>query len=145
MVGSLYGMRRGDADRRADRFLELFGILEARDRLISGLSKGMKQKVLIGINAGWIFFSTPVDRARLAADTRYCVTLYFLAPLLALVAACLAWLFEAVWHALAHVVLLGLLGIFLMQASQCLWPRLPFSMRPGQRGQTPVLPAMSGV
>ncbi len=47
MVGSLYGMRRQHADQRIDRFLELFGILEARDRLISGFSKGMKQKVLI--------------------------------------------------------------------------------------------------
>lgn len=86
--------------------------------------------------AGWIFFSTPVDRARLAADARHCVTLYFLVPFLALAAACLAWLFEAVWHALAHVVLLGLLGVFLMQASQYLWPRLPFTMRPVQRRQT---------
>ena len=47
MTGSLYGMRREDADRRAERFLELFGILDARNRLISGFSKGMKQKVLI--------------------------------------------------------------------------------------------------
>ena len=47
MVGSLYGMRRQQADRRSERFLELFGMIDARDRLISGFSKGMKQKVLI--------------------------------------------------------------------------------------------------
>ena len=91
--------------------------------------------------AGWIFFSTPVDRARVAADARHCVTLYFVVPFLALAAACLAWLFEAVWHALAHVVLVGLLGVFLMQASQYLWPRLPFTMRPVQSRQTRLLSA----
>lgn len=89
--------------------------------------------------AGWIFFSTPVDRARLAADARHCVSLYFLVPFLAVAGACLAWLFEAVWHALVHVVLLGLVGVFLMQANQYLWPRLPFTMRPVQRRQTGLL------
>ena len=47
MVASLYGLRRERADRRIDRFLELFGIFEAKDRLISDFSKGMKQKLLI--------------------------------------------------------------------------------------------------
>ena len=47
MVGSLYDIGAKRADQRIDRFLELFGILEAKDRLISGFSKGMKQKVLI--------------------------------------------------------------------------------------------------
>ena len=47
MVGSLYGMRRQHAGQRIDRLLELFDVLEARDRMISGFSKGMKQKVLI--------------------------------------------------------------------------------------------------
>lgn len=65
MVGSLYGMRRADADRRADRFLELFGILDARDRLISGFSKGMKQKVLISAallsNPQALFLDEPLN------------------------------------------------------------------------------------
>ena len=65
MIGSLYGMRRGDADRRADRFLELFGILDARDRLISGFSKGMKQKVLISAallsNPQALFLDEPLN------------------------------------------------------------------------------------
>ena len=65
MIGSLYGMRRADADRRADRFLELFGILDARDRLISGFSKGMKQKVLISAallsNPQALFLDEPLN------------------------------------------------------------------------------------
>lgn len=47
MVGSLYGMRPQHAEQRMDRFLELFGMSEARDRLLGACSKGMKQKVLI--------------------------------------------------------------------------------------------------
>ena len=65
MVGSLYRLRRQHADQRIDRFLELFGILEARDRLISGFSKGMKQKVLISAallsNPQVLFLDEPLN------------------------------------------------------------------------------------
>ena len=47
MVGSLYGMRPQHAEQRMARFLELFGMSEARDRVLNSCSKGMKQKVLI--------------------------------------------------------------------------------------------------
>ena len=91
--------------------------------------------------AGWIFYATPVDRARLAGDARHCVTLFFFVPFLALAGICLAWLFEAVWHALAHVVLLGCLGVLGMQVSQFLAPRLPFAL-PVKRKRTSVLPSL---
>ena len=78
--------------------------------------------------AGWIFYAAPVDRARLAGDARHCVTLFFFVPFLALAGICLAWLFEAVWHALAHLFLLGCLGMLGMQVSQFLAPRLPFAL-----------------
>lgn len=78
--------------------------------------------------AGWIFFATPADRARCAAQVRRAVTLFFFLPYLALAAIGLAWRFEQVWHALAHALLLGCLGLMIMQASQLLWPRLPFSL-----------------
>lgn len=65
MVASLYGMQRRHADRRIDRLLELFGILEDRDRLIAGFSKGMKQKVLISAgllsNPEALFLDEPLN------------------------------------------------------------------------------------
>ena len=65
MVGSLYGIGAYRADQRIDRFLELFGILEAKDRLISGFSKGMKQKVLISAallsNPQALFLDEPLN------------------------------------------------------------------------------------
>ena len=65
MVGSLYGMRPEQAGRRAERFLDLFGMLDARNRLISGFSKGMKQKVLISAalmsNPRVLFLDEPLN------------------------------------------------------------------------------------
>ena len=65
MVGSLYGIGRKHADQRSDRFLELLGIIEARERLISGFSKGMKQKVLISAallsNPQALFLDEPLN------------------------------------------------------------------------------------
>ena len=65
MVGSLYGMRRQHADQRIGRLLELFDVIEARDRLISGFSKGMKQKVLISAallsNPQTLFLDEPLN------------------------------------------------------------------------------------
>ena len=83
--------------------------------------------------AGWIFYATPMDRARLAADARHCVTLFFFLPYLALTGAVLFLLFESAWHVLPHVFLLGCLGVFAMQLSQFLVPRLPFSLAPGRK------------
>ena len=65
MVGSLYGMRRRHAAGRIDRFLELFGMSEARDRLLGACSKGMKQKVLISAallsNPQVLFLDEPLN------------------------------------------------------------------------------------
>ena len=65
MVGSLYGMRRRHAEQRIDRFLELFGMSEARDRLLGACSKGMKQKVLISAallsNPQVLFLDEPLN------------------------------------------------------------------------------------
>ena len=83
--------------------------------------------------AGWIFFATPVDRARVASDARHCVTLFLFLPFLAVVAISLAWRFDAIWHGLAHAFLLGCVGILAMQVSQYLAPRLPFTLPQKQR------------
>ncbi len=85
--------------------------------------------------AGWIFFATPVDRARVVADARHCVTLFLFAPFLIVAAVSLGWQFEAVWHGVAHAFLLGCLGVLGMQVSQYLAPRLPFTL-PQKQGRT---------
>ncbi len=65
MVGSLYGLRPRHAEQRKDRFLELFGMSEARDRLLGACSKGMKQKVLISAallsNPQVLFLDEPLN------------------------------------------------------------------------------------
>lgn len=78
--------------------------------------------------AGWVFFATPANRARFAAQTRRFVALCILAPCLVPAAIFMAWRFEAAWHALAHVFLLACLGILVMQTGQFAWPRLPFTL-----------------
>ena len=83
--------------------------------------------------AGWLFFAAPADRARLVADARHCVTLFFFLPYLALAGIAFVWLFEAAWHALPHLFVLGCLGVLSMQCSQFLVPRLPLSMPPGRK------------
>ena len=101
--------------------------------------------------AGWIFFATPADRSRVAADARHCVTLFLFLPFLVMAAISLAWLFEAVWHGVAHALFLGCLGILAMQVSQYLAPRLPFTLPRKQRrtaamlGQMACMGLLSGV
>jgi len=46
-VADLHHMERRVAERRAEEFLDLFGILAERDQRLQEYSKGMKQKVLI--------------------------------------------------------------------------------------------------
>ena len=83
--------------------------------------------------AGWLFYASPADRAGLAADARHCVTLFFFLPYLALAGIAFVWLFEAAWHALPHLYVLGCLGVLSMQCSQFVVPRLPFSMPPARK------------
>jgi ABC-2 type transport system ATP-binding protein len=46
-IADLHHLDREAADRRADEFLDLFGILTQKDQRIQEYSKGMKQKILI--------------------------------------------------------------------------------------------------
>lgn len=46
-IGELYGMTYEDADKKAERLMDLFGIKDVYDARLSSYSKGMKQKVLI--------------------------------------------------------------------------------------------------
>ena len=47
MVANLRGIDGERADRKINEFLDLFDVLDARDRRLAGHSKGMRQKVLI--------------------------------------------------------------------------------------------------
>ncbi len=80
--------------------------------------------------AAWVFFSAPVDRARLVANAGNCVTVFFLVPYLILLAGVLAWAFGHLWHAVTHALVLGLMAHVLIHTALIFAPRLPFAMPP---------------
>ncbi len=95
--------------------------------------------------AAWVFYATPANRAHIAARARHFVTICFFLPYLALAAIGLAWRFEEVWHGLVHAVLLGGLGVLIMQVAQFLWPRLPFALAPNHhRARLPLFLTLLG-
>ena len=47
LFASLHGLRGAEASRRIDELLELVNLVEAADRLVTGFSSGMKQRLLI--------------------------------------------------------------------------------------------------
>ena len=65
MVANLRGIEGGYAERKIAEFLELFGILDARDQRLAEHSKGMKQKVLISAalisNPEVLFLDEPLN------------------------------------------------------------------------------------
>jgi len=83
--------------------------------------------------AAWIFFSTPVDRARLVGNVGHSVVLIFLIPYLAMLAAVFAWAFANLWHAVIHATVLGLVAHLAIQMLLLSAPRLPFS-QPVRKG-----------
>ncbi len=64
-VADLHHLDRDVAERRADEFLDLFGIRAQRDQRIQEYSKGMKQKVLISAalihQPGVLFLDEPLN------------------------------------------------------------------------------------
>lgn len=64
-VGELYGLKREDADMKARRLIECFGLKDAYNSRISSYSKGMKQKVMIISsllhNPDILFFDEPLS------------------------------------------------------------------------------------
>jgi len=85
--------------------------------------------------AAWVFFAAPVDRARLVSNSGNCVTVFFLIPYLAMLAGVLAWAFGNFWHAVAHVLLLGLMAHLLIHTVLIAAPRLPFAAPPRTGGR----------
>ena len=65
MVANLRGIEGRRADRKINQLLELFDVLNARDRRLAGHSKGMRQKILIGAallgNPEVLFLDEPLN------------------------------------------------------------------------------------
>lgn len=83
--------------------------------------------------AAWVFFATPVDRARLIGHVGHSVMIFFLLPYLAMLAAVFVWAFGDSWHAVLHTGVLGLISHLGIQARLLVAPRVPFS-QPVKRG-----------
>ena len=47
LIGELYGVPKKERVERATKFLKEFGLYQARNRLVRGFSKGMKQRLLL--------------------------------------------------------------------------------------------------
>ena len=84
--------------------------------------------------AGWIFFTTPVDPAKLVTNTGHCIAMFVLIPYLLLLAGIFMWFFETVLHAVAHVAVLGMVSNLGIQLRLLMAPRLPFSEPPHKGG-----------
>ncbi len=71
LVGKLYHLERDAAVEKAEEFLRLFGIADSSERMMTGFSRGMKQKVLISAallhNPDVLFLDEPL--AGLDANT----------------------------------------------------------------------------
>ena len=80
--------------------------------------------------ASWVFFSTPVDPARLTVQAVNCAAAFFLLPYLVLVATVLSWLFEDPARGIAHTFLLGLATVATLHLAVLALPLVPFSEAP---------------
>ena len=80
--------------------------------------------------AAWVFFATPVDRAKLVVNAGICVAVFFVAPYVLLLAGIFVWSFGNALHAAVHAVLLGVLAHLALQLRLLASPLLPFSEPP---------------
>ena len=118
-------------------FLIHFAVLGMPLMLMENLFRSESYK------AAWVFFAAPVDRARLVSNSGNCVTVFFVVPYLIMLAGVLAWAFGNFWHAVAHVLLLGLMAHLLVHTVLMAAPRLPFAAPPRAGGRIgPVMGVM---
>jgi hypothetical protein len=85
--------------------------------------------------ASWIFFATPVDRARIVRASKDLLVTTFLLPYLLLVGAVIAWFSPSIWHVAVHLIVVGLLSHLVLQVVILLEPELPFS-KPLSKGSS---------
>lgn len=86
--------------------------------------------------ASWIFFAAPVSRAHLIRAAKDVVVTMFLVPYLLLVAGIMAYATGNVSHAIAHVLVLGLVSHLVLQTTILMDPELPFA-KPFDKGGGP--------
>ena len=86
--------------------------------------------------ASWVFFAAPVSRARLIRAAKDVVVTMFLLPYLVAVAAVMAYATGDALHAIAHVLVLGLVSHLVLQTTILLDPELPFA-KPFDKGGGP--------
>lgn len=80
--------------------------------------------------ASWIYFGTPVSRARILRAQTQVVMTFFLAPYLLSVIAVMGWFVGSVTGVAVHVLFLGLLSLLSLQVVTLILPDLPFSQPP---------------
>jgi hypothetical protein len=80
--------------------------------------------------ASWLFYATPADRTRLVLAARDVITVFFLVPYLAFMAAIFTYFFGNVLHAVLHAFFLGFMSYLVLQFTIMLDPKLPFSTPP---------------
>ena len=85
--------------------------------------------------ASWIFFASPIERAKLVSAAKNVLLVSFVLPYLAFVALVLAFFTENVSHLLVHLVVVGLVSHLVLQIITFVDPELPFS-KPHMKGRS---------
>jgi hypothetical protein len=80
--------------------------------------------------ASWIYFGTPVSRARILRAQTYIVITYFLAPYLVAVSLVMGWFIGRLAGVALHVMFLGAMSLLMLQVVTVIAPELPFSQPP---------------
>lgn len=80
--------------------------------------------------ASWIYFGTPVSRARILRAQTYVVITYFLAPYLVGVSLVMGWFIGRLAGVALHVMFLGAMSLLMLQVVTVITPELPFSQPP---------------
>ena len=80
--------------------------------------------------ASWIYFGTPVSRARILRSQTFIVITYFLAPYLVAVSLVMGWFIGRFAGVALHVMFLGAMSLLMLQVVTVVTPELPFSQPP---------------
>jgi hypothetical protein len=77
--------------------------------------------------ASWIFFASPVDRAKLIRASCNVLVATFLVPYLVVIAAVLIYFVGAPTHVITHIALMGMVSYLALQLYVLIDPAVPFS------------------
>jgi ABC-2 type transport system permease protein len=78
--------------------------------------------------SSWIFFVSPLDRAKLLLSVRNTLLAWVVVPYLLIIAAMFCF-FMPVLHAILHVMVLGALAIMIFQLFLMIAPKMPFAQQ----------------